>query len=156
MFHYNNRYFIWRPIYIFYHISLNSSQNQKCFRQMLYRKSKHTFCVQQHFFFESRAVHEVMWKNIAERGRPLMTIRCTRTANATDTHSECVILTAFAPQQWLCERAPVLHYTYTACLKFSVIIRKNPQHPGGLCPSRELAQWKRNTSVRFCNQNCLL
>jgi len=42
----NNRYFTCRPIYIFYHISLSSSQNEKCFRQKLYRKSKHTFCVQ--------------------------------------------------------------------------------------------------------------
>ena len=28
------------------HISLSSSYNEKCFRQKLYRKSKHTFCVQ--------------------------------------------------------------------------------------------------------------
>ena len=32
--------------YIFDHISLSSSNNEKCFRQNLYRKSKHTFCVQ--------------------------------------------------------------------------------------------------------------
>ena len=31
----NNRYFTSRPIYIFYHISLNSSYNEKCFRQKL-------------------------------------------------------------------------------------------------------------------------
>ena len=31
----NNAYFTWRPMYIFDHISLNSSQNEKCFRQML-------------------------------------------------------------------------------------------------------------------------
>ena len=31
----NNRYFTWRPIYIFNHISLISSQNEKCFRQTL-------------------------------------------------------------------------------------------------------------------------
>jgi len=27
--------FTWRPIYIFYHISLISSYNEKCFRQKL-------------------------------------------------------------------------------------------------------------------------
>ena len=42
----NNRYFTWRPIYIFDHISLSSYYNEKCFTQKLYRKSKHTFCVQ--------------------------------------------------------------------------------------------------------------
>jgi hypothetical protein len=35
---------------------------------------------------------------------------------ATDTHSEYVILIAFPRQQWLHERASMLHYTYTACL----------------------------------------
>jgi len=42
----NNRYFTWRPIYIFNHISLSSSYNNKCFRQKLCRNSKHTFYVQ--------------------------------------------------------------------------------------------------------------
>jgi len=41
-----NRYFTWRPTDSFDHISLSCSQNKKCFRQKLYRKSKHTFCVQ--------------------------------------------------------------------------------------------------------------
>ena len=31
----NNRYFTWTPIYIFDHISLNSSYIEKCFRQTL-------------------------------------------------------------------------------------------------------------------------
>jgi len=39
-----NRYFTWRSMDI-YHTSLSSSQNKKCFRQNLHRKSKHTFCV---------------------------------------------------------------------------------------------------------------
>ena len=37
------------------------------------------------------------------------------TPKSTSTHSEYAILTAFALQQWLHERASVLHYTYTAC-----------------------------------------
>ena len=36
----------------------------------------------------------------------------------TDTHSESVILTAFARYQQLCERASMLPYTYTACLGY--------------------------------------
>jgi hypothetical protein len=42
----NNRYFTWRPMYIYDNISLNYFYNEKCFGQKLYRKSKHTFYVQ--------------------------------------------------------------------------------------------------------------
>jgi len=35
---------------------------------------------------------------------------------ATGTHSEHLTLIAFPLQQWLHERAPMLRYTYTACL----------------------------------------
>jgi hypothetical protein len=34
----------------------------------------------------------------------------------TNTHSEYVIVIAFPLQQWLHERASMLHYTYSACL----------------------------------------
>jgi len=42
----NNGYFTWWPIYIFNHISFNSSYSEKCFRQTLWRKSEQTFYVQ--------------------------------------------------------------------------------------------------------------
>ena len=42
----NNGYFTRRIMYTYYSISLNSFQNEKYFRPMLYRKSKHTFHVQ--------------------------------------------------------------------------------------------------------------
>ena len=70
------------------------------------------------FFFENRAIYEMMWKNV-ERGRPEMTIRRMRIAcwipKATNTHTGCVILIAFPLQQWLHERASMLRYTYIAC-----------------------------------------
>jgi len=34
----------------------------------------------------------------------------------THTHTEYVILNAFPLQQWLYEHAPLLHYTYIACV----------------------------------------
>jgi hypothetical protein len=37
-------------------------------------------------------------------------------SKATNTHAEYVILIAFSLQQWLQERAPLLHYTNIACL----------------------------------------
>ena len=73
-----------------------------------------------HFVFnnspppENRAVYEIMWENIVERGRPQMTIWRMRIARwipkATNTHSEYVIIIAFPLQQWLREWASVLYW----------------------------------------------
>ena len=49
-----------------------------------------------------------------------MRFACSIT-KATDTHSEYVILIAFAWQQWLRERASMLRYTYVACLVENII-----------------------------------
>jgi len=82
-------------------------------------KSKRTFYIKFFFCFENRAVYEIKRKNIAEPDRPQMTWRireqCCIT-KTTDTHSEYVILLAFALQQWLHERASLLRHTYSACL----------------------------------------
>jgi len=51
------------------HISLSSSQNNKYFKQKLYRKSKHTFCVQKLFFKKNRAVYEIMWGKYGRGGQ---------------------------------------------------------------------------------------
>jgi len=52
--------------------------------------------------FLNRAVYEIMWKNIVERGRPQLTIWRMRIAcwvpKATNTHSEYVIFIAFPLQ----------------------------------------------------------
>jgi hypothetical protein len=39
-----------------------------------YRGNQNTHFVFHNFFFENRAVYEIMWKNVAVRGRPQMTI----------------------------------------------------------------------------------
>ena len=58
-----------------------------------------------------------MWKNIVEFGRLQMTIwrMCISywIPNATNTHSEYVILFTFLLQQWLHERVLLLHCTRT-------------------------------------------
>jgi hypothetical protein len=65
------------------------------------------------FSTENRAVYEIMWKNVVERGRPAddHTVRRTRIAcwitTATNTQSECLMLIAFPLEQWLRERASV-------------------------------------------------
>jgi hypothetical protein len=59
-----------------------------------------------------------MWKNTVEYGTQQMTIRSMRIAcwipKATNTRSEYVTLIAVPTQQWLHERASVLHSTYMA------------------------------------------
>ena len=60
-----------------------------------------------------------MWKNVVELGRPRMKWRMRIACwmpKATNTHTGCVILSAFPLQKWLHERASVLRYTYIACL----------------------------------------
>ena len=73
-------------------------------------------------FRENLAVYEIMWKNIVERGRSLMTIWCMRIAcwisKATNTHSQYVILVAFPLQQWVHESPSQLSHTNIDCLFF--------------------------------------
>jgi len=70
----NNGYFTWRPIYIFDHISLNSSKNEKI--------SSSNYVANQNTHFMSTsvlgisAVYEIVWKNIVEPDRPQMKIWC--------------------------------------------------------------------------------
>jgi hypothetical protein len=72
------------------------------------------------FFFENRAIYDIMEKNIEEQGRPLTTIWRMRIAcwitKATYMHLEYVIFIAFLLQQLLDKYASMLHYTYIACL----------------------------------------
>jgi len=71
-------------------------------------------------FSLNRAVYEIMWKSIREREGPQMTIWRMRIAcwipKATNTHSGCLVLIAFALQQWLYEGASTLRFTYIASL----------------------------------------
>jgi len=83
------------------------------------RENQNTHFVFSNFFF-NRTVYETMWKNMVQPDRPQMTVRCMRISccipKATNTHSQYVILIALPLQQWLRERASILHYTHIACL----------------------------------------
>jgi len=89
------------------------------------REIQNTFFIQYIFFFENHAVYEVKWKNIVEPDRPHMTIWRIHIASwmtkATNTLSEYVICIAFPLQQWLQERASMLHYTYSSVYGWSWI-----------------------------------
>jgi len=69
---------------------------------------------------ENRAIYELIWKYATEPGRTQMKtwrmhIACWIT-KATNTRPEYVILIAFPQQQWLQERATMLHYTLPVLL----------------------------------------
>ena len=72
------------------------------------------------FFQENWAIYDITWKNIVEGGRPHMTTRGMRIAcwitKATDTHTECVIISAFLLQQRLHEYSTTSHFSLRACL----------------------------------------
>jgi hypothetical protein len=112
----SNRYFTWRPIYIFI-LSRSVLLRLRNVPDTIFEKIKtHILCSVTSFPpSENRAVYEIMWENIVERCRPQITIWRMRIAcwipKATNKHSEYVITIAFPPQKSLHERASVLRYT---------------------------------------------
>ena len=72
------------------------------------------------FYFENRAVYEIIWKDIVEPGRPQMRLwrmlLSREVPKATNTHSEHAILITFVLKQWLRQRASILRWACIACL----------------------------------------
>ena len=70
--------------------------------------------------FLNLTVHEIMWKNTVDTGRPQHTLHMLDTQGYrhthTHTHSECVTRIIFLLQQLLHERASMLRFIYVACL----------------------------------------
>jgi hypothetical protein len=67
----NNGYFTWRPMHSYDSISLNSSENKKCFREIV-EKIK-TYLVSNNFF-PKNAYFDIMWKITVQPDRPQMTV----------------------------------------------------------------------------------
>jgi hypothetical protein len=84
------------------------------------RENQTTQFMTNNFVSENRAIYEIKWENTVKPDRPQMTIWCIRSAcwitKATNRHSECIVVFAYPPQQWLHEQASMLHYTYIVCL----------------------------------------
>jgi hypothetical protein len=86
------------------------------------RESPSTHSMFSNFFFFRKSYH--LWDYLAQyRTAGLATddniirrMRISWTIKATNTHSEYIILTALARQQWLRALASILRYTCTACL----------------------------------------
>jgi len=62
----NKFYSTWRPKYRYDNISLNSSYNEECVRQ-IWRENQNTFCFQYFFFPENRAVYEMWYSQTGHR-----------------------------------------------------------------------------------------
>jgi hypothetical protein len=91
----HNWYFTWRSLDIFDHILPSSSENEKCFKQKLLKKTKQNFCSVTFFFTPpNRAVYVIMWKNVAEWDRSQTTILCMciacRILRPTNTHTQAM------------------------------------------------------------------
>ena len=93
------------------------------------------------FFFENRAVYEMMWQNIVKPGRQPMTIRHMRIARCiskpTNILSEYVMLIAFPLLQSLHERSSLLHYSTLSALfhlsTYSYLHKNKENSVGGVC-----------------------
>ena len=117
----NYLHFTWRPMYIFYHISLSTSYNDKYFRKKVVQKIRtDILCV---IIFFNGAVYEIKLNNTAVLSRLQMKLRRVRIAcwitEATNTHSKYVILIVFRLKQPLRERTSILCYAYITCLELS-------------------------------------
>jgi hypothetical protein len=75
----NNGHFTGRLLYIFITsrsvlLRMRNVSDKNC------RENQNTHFVFNTFFSENRTVYEIMWKNVVERDRPQMIIRCMRIA----------------------------------------------------------------------------
>jgi len=120
----NNRYFTRRPTYIYVHISVSSSSNEKCFRQTFQGKSKYTSII---ISFQMLCL---LWDSLLQYGRNgqaaydniilRMHFACWIT-KAIYKGTEFVIIIVLPLQQWLWERYPILCYTYVASLVYQTM-----------------------------------
>ena len=104
----NTGHFTWILAYVYDHIVLISSNNEKCFRHVVENINLNILHSITFFSPKNGAVYEVMWKNVVLPDRLQMTIRRMRIACWTTkppsphTHRICIFV-AFPRQQWLHE-----------------------------------------------------
>jgi len=92
------------------------------------KENQNSHFIVRKYSVENCAVYEIRWENMVQPDTPQLTIWRMRIAcwinEATDTHSDYVILIDFPLQQWLHESASMLRYMYIACL---VIVKVRQQ-----------------------------
>ena len=122
------------------------------------RENQNIHFASSNFSFPSRSAFEITWKTYGTARQVTgdsfirrMRFAC-RVTKATDTHSEYAILIAFPLQQWLCERASMLRYTYSACLVFILTKLHHFLQMMHLCEQRTY-QKQVNYNRPLCRQN---
>jgi len=108
------------------------------FQTKVVEKSKHSLYV---CFFERHAISMRKCKAIVEPSRPEMTILHMRIGcwapNATNSHLDYVILTAFPWEHWLHERVTMLRHTHSACpVSYQVLFTSSAPAVHADCPAR--------------------
>ena len=88
------------------------------------------------FFFENRAIYEIMWKTVVQPDRSQTTIQLVRFAcwitTATDKHFENV-KHCFSMATIVSELASILDYTYIACFVDTKFMHSLPMQPIQMC-----------------------
>ena len=120
----NNGYFTWWPIYIFFIISRSFILRMINVSDKSCRRNQNTLLYSIIFSSESRAVYEIMCKNIVETDSSQMTVWhmhfACRVAKAADTliicNCYCITTTTVVAKTLL--NAYVLRYTYVHCLSY--------------------------------------
>jgi len=100
-----------------YQSMLNSSWNEKCFREKLYRTWKHILCS---VTFPRKSCRLWDMEKYGTAGQikdgNMAHAHCMLTPKATNTHSQYAIFVALPLQQWLHERAAMSRYSTVHCL----------------------------------------
>jgi hypothetical protein len=101
-----------------------------------------THFVFKNFFFENRAVYEIMWKNIVERGRPQMTIWHMRIVcwipKATNAHTQVVQYSLLFPCNNGCTNWPQCYVIRTLLVLFFLSLFLRPLSTHSLKVQRDI------------------
>jgi hypothetical protein len=110
----NSEFFTWRPMYIFDHISLSSSYNEKIFTKRCRENQNTHFIFSKHFSNLRR-----LWDKVEKYCRAgqatdenMVQAHCMLGTEGYKHTLEYVIPFYFPQQQWLHEHASMLRYTY--------------------------------------------
>jgi hypothetical protein len=115
----NNKSTLHEDQYIFFIISCWFLLRMRNVSDKTCRENQNTHFVFSNIFSKivpfMRYCGKILWSQRGYMMMWCMHIACWIT-KATNTHSDCVILISLPLQQWLHERASMLHHTYIVCL----------------------------------------
>jgi len=130
--------------------------NEICFRQNLYRQSKHILCTKT--LFQNRAVFRIVWEKFCRAGQPQTILRMRITSwipKATNTQSQYVISIVFHCKNVCTIVSPYYFPTYIACLvklySYIICLKNKPMPHATVCKYIE-NQFSYFRNVRLSNE----